>query len=124
MIELQVTRESIIKQIQSHLGLLKAGRLYNISIKAYRKPRTTGPKSQNSHAWGHIQQIAEYTGHEVTEVEMWAKIRAVKRGYPFDTMGGVVVPWSQSRLDSGQCAHLIDELHQIADELDLILREG
>ena len=124
MLELQATRETVMGLIQSNLGMMKPGRLYNLTIKAYRRPRTTGPKSQNSHAWGHIQQLAEYTGHDVSEIGALAKLRAVKRGYPADTFyDGTLIPWSQSRLDTAQCAHLIDELHQIADELGIILRE-
>lgn len=87
------------------------------------KPRSTGPRSQNNHAHGHAQQIAEYTGHEVDEVLVCAKSRAVKRGYPVDIIGGIAVPWSQSRISTVECGHLIDELHQIAAELDVTLRE-
>lgn len=93
-------------------------------LPGLRKPRSTGHKSQNNHAHGHAQQIAEYTGHEVGEVMEFAKLRATKRGYPVDIwQGGVVVPWSQARIDTEQAAYLIDELHQIAAELDVELIE-
>ena len=99
------------------------GGYVTLSVSLPRRPRTTGPQSQNNHAHGHAQQIAEHTGHEVDEVLVCAKARAVKRGYPVDMIGGVAVPWSQARISTVECGHLIDELHQIAAELDVTLRE-
>ena len=93
-------------------------------LPGLRRPRSTGARSQNNHVHGHAQQIAEYTGHEVGEVLEFAKLRATKRGYPVDIwQGGIVVPWSQTRIDTEQAGYLIEELHQIAAELDLVLRE-
>jgi hypothetical protein len=91
------------------------------TLPGLRRPRTTGQGSQNNCVHGYAQQIAEYTGHEVDEVVLYAKLRAVKRGYPVDMIGAVAVPWSQSRIDTIACGHLIDELVVIAAELDVVL---
>ena len=93
------------------------------ALPGLRRPRSTGHKSQNNHVHGHAQQIAEHTGHEVDEIITYAKLRAVKRGYPVEMIGEVAVPWSQTRIDTDQAAYLIEELHQIAAELDVALRE-
>ena len=122
-IEIQATRENILTKVKERLGLMTPYRLYNVNIEAYRKPRTTGPRSQCNHINGHVQQISEESGHDFSEIKWLAKMRAIKRGYPYDTVLGDVVPWSEARLNTDQAAHLIDELHAIADELGLILRE-
>lgn len=94
-----------------------------VSISRPRKPRTTGKGSQNSHAWGHMAQIARETGHEVYEIEYLAKYRAIKRGYPVNTCLGMPVPKSQSEIDTLEAGYLIDELHMIAAENGIKLTE-
>ena len=94
-----------------------------VSISKPRKPRTTGPGSQNSHAFGHCSQIAQETGHEVYEIEYIAKVRAIKRGYPVSTCLGVQVVKSQKDIDTVECGYLIDEYHAIAAENGIKLRE-
>jgi hypothetical protein len=94
-----------------------------VSISKPRKPRTTGPGSQNSHSWGHIAQLARETGHEPYEIEYLAKYRAIKRGYPVNTCLGMNVPKSQSELDTVENGYLIDELHAIATENNIRLIE-
>ena len=94
-----------------------------VSISKPRKPRTTGQGSQNSHSWGHMSQIARETGHEVYEIEYLAKYRAIKRGYPVNTCLGMPVPKSQAEIDTVENGYLIDELHQIAAENGIKLRE-
>lgn len=87
-------------------------------------PRTTGDRSQSHHINGHVAQISDYTGQDFDEVKGEAKSRAIKRGYPFDTVGpGWIVPWSEAQIDTVQAGYLIEELHQIAAELDIVLRE-
>jgi hypothetical protein len=97
-----------------------------VTFSTPRKPRTTGKDSQNSHIWGHIQQIANETGNDVADVELAVKERALKRGYP-TKMSAVLkrpVPVSMTEIDTVQAGYLIDELHQLAAELDIILREA
>ena len=88
-----------------------------------KRPRTCGPKSQNSHAWGHCAQIAQSLGMEVYEVEYIAKYRAIKRGYPVFAHLGMMVPKSQADIDTVECGYLIEECHQIAAENNIILTE-
>lgn len=94
------------------------------TLEVPRIPRTTGPKSQNNAAHGFERQLSEFTGHDLSEIDMIAKFRAIKRGYPTDVhRDGLVIPWSQSRLDTVQAGYLIDELQQIAAEVGCILVE-
>lgn len=88
--------------------------------------RTTGRGSQNSHIWGHIQQIAEYTGYEIDDVEDMAKRKAVSMGYPYRTnsITGEIVPYSMKDINTQEAGYLIDVLHQWAAELEITLDEG
>lgn len=94
-----------------------------VSISKPRKPRTTGPGSQNNASWGMMAQIARETGHEVYEIEYLAKYRAIKRGYPVNTCLGVPVPKSQKGIDTIENGYLIDELQMIAAENGIKLIE-
>ena len=95
-----------------------------VKISRPAKGRTTGDFSQSHHINGHVQQIADYSGQDFDEVKGEAKRRAIKRGYPFDTVGpGWILPWSETLIDTVQAGFLIEELHQIAAELEIVLRE-
>lgn len=94
-----------------------------VTIERPFKPRTIGEKSQGHHINGHIQQICNETGNDFDSVKMAAKTRAIPRGYPFDTVSGIVIPYSETRIDTIQAGYLIDELHQIAAELQIELVE-
>ena len=111
-----------VAQLMANAERTHAGYL-TITLALPKRPRTTGERSQNNHAWGHITQLAEETGHEVSEIEYIAKMRAVRRGYPIDVIAGEAVPRSQARITTEECAALIDELHQIAAELEVPLIE-
>lgn len=87
------------------------------------KPRSTGKGSQNHHVNSHIQDIAHSTGNNFDSVKMAMKTMAISEGYPFDTVSGVVVPWSETRLDTVQCAILITFIHRWADENGIAVRE-
>lgn len=95
----------------------------DVEIASPTKHRTTGRGSQNNHAWGHAAQIANETGHDLTEIEAITKMRAIKRGYPYTEYMGQVIPKSQADITTSECGFLIDELHAIADELDIQLVE-
>lgn len=94
-----------------------------VSISRPSRPRTIGQGSQNAHINGHCQQIAQETGNEFADVKTAAKFNAIKRGYPFRTIAGQVVPFSESELNTEQAAMLIEELHQIAAEMGITLHE-
>ena len=87
------------------------------------KPRTVGQGSQNHRANGFIAQIAKETGNSFDVVKMYCKVQAIDRGYPFDTIRGTVVPWSESRLDTRQAGMLIDAIEQLAAEEGIRLQE-
>lgn len=97
-----------------------------VSVKVAKpfKPRTTGEKSQNNHAWSHCTEIARAMGMEVYEVEYIAKVRAIKRGYPVSTHLGLQVPKSQADISTEECAYLIEEYHMIAAENGVKLTES
>jgi hypothetical protein len=97
-----------------------------VTLATPRKPRTTGPGSQNNHVWGHATQIATETGNEVDDVMDAAKERALKRGYPYhvNKITGKIKPYGTEELDTVQCGMLIDELHMIAGEMGITLIEA
>lgn len=87
------------------------------------KPRTTGDGSQSHHINGHVQQIAAETGNSFDDVKLAAKHDAISRGYPFRTIAGQIIPYSESEIDTVAAGHLIETLHQIAAELGIALQE-
>lgn len=101
----------------------KARQLY-VKLAAPRRPRTTGKRSQNTHIHGHAQQIAEYTGDYVEDVINEAKRRAVASGYPTRANSfGHIVPISEREASTLEAGMVIDELHHIASDLDVKLKE-
>lgn len=93
-------------------------------IKKPFKARSTGLKSQNHHANGHVQQLCIQTGHDFEVMKYYTKKLAISRGFPFDTApDGSVVPWSETRIDMEQCGYWIEAIHQFAGENDIRLRE-
>jgi len=108
----------------------KVNKDYGDYIKLEMSPpyraRTTGKASQNAHIWGHIQQIAEFTGNEVDDIEDYIKQNAIKRGYPYkiNKMTGQIKPCSMTEIDTVQAGYLIEELHKLASELEINLDEG
>lgn len=110
----------------------EAKRVLALSLRRWVRPRTTGEKSQNHAIHGFATQIANHTGHEKSEVITIAKKRALKRGYPVRTFGdgelllspfdGEPIPESEKYIDVEQAGYLIDELTQIAAELDVHLK--
>jgi hypothetical protein len=88
-----------------------------------RRLRTTGEKSQNHRINGFIQQIAESTGQDFDSIKIYCKGEAMARGYPFDTIKGKVIPWSETRIDTIQAGYLIDSIEQLAAEMGIVLKE-
>ena len=92
-------------------------------IRVPSKPRTTVKFSQNHHLNGHCQQIAQKTGNNFDSVKYSMKYEAISEGYPFDTIGKVVIPWSETRIDTMQAKILIDLIHRWAAENGIFLVE-
>ena len=94
----------------------------------FPKVRSTGPHSGNTHLNGHVAQLARETGNDFDDVKLGVKARAVKRGFPEPRIrragGRTYEVWkSESNCTPAECAMLIDECHQIADELGIVLVE-
>ena len=87
------------------------------------KRRTTGEGSQNHHINGHVQQIAQETGNDFSTVKQACKEEAISAGYPFDTFGERIIPWSETRINTEQAGILIDTIHRIAAEMGVMLNE-
>jgi hypothetical protein len=91
--------------------------------------RTTGWHSQGAHFNGHVAQIARVTGTDFQDVKAGVKLRAIKRGFPeprwVKVKGRAAVEVLKSEADctTVECGYLIDETHQIADELGIVLIE-
>ena len=94
-----------------------------LEISPPYRARTTGPSSQNNLIWALITEIAKATGNELEDVEMAAKERAVKRGYPYkqNKITGQLMPLSMTKIDTQQASYLIDELYAIAAEYEIKL---
>ena len=90
------------------------------------KSRSTQVGGQNRHIWGHLQQIAQETGNDVADVEDYIKQKATRRGYPVheNKLTGEIKPVSMTGINTVEAGYLIEELHQLASELDIILDEG
>jgi hypothetical protein len=93
------------------------------------RPRTVGWKSQSHHFNGHCAQIARDTGNDFSDVKAGVKLRAIKRGFPEPRVVKVKgrapaeILKSEADCTTVECAMLIEECHQIADELRIVLKE-
>lgn len=103
----------------------KYGGYVKMEMSPPYRPRTTGRGSQNSKIWACIQQIAQETGNDVQDVEDAVKERAMKRGYPYkvNPLTGKVKPASMTTINTVEAGYLIEELYQIASEMDIRLDE-
>jgi hypothetical protein len=114
-------------------GLTKSGDAYEVRIMLPKKHRTTGPNSQGNHFNGHVQQICDDTGNDFADVKLYLKRRAFRKGLPYRQKpdGSVIyslidqepMPISESDMDTIQCGWCIDEAHQLAAEMNIVLRE-
>ena len=98
---------------------------WNVRIGRPRKPRTTGPLSQNHHFRGHCKDIMEQTGNSMTAVATELKEHAVEFfGYPEDEVFKKMKPRSEADLDTVEEGVLIDATHHFAAEWNFWLRES
>ena len=114
--------ERSLALVKELLQKASAGYL-QVELRKPGKPRTTGPGSQSHHLNGHVQQIAVETGNDFDDVKDAAKRQALAMGYPFRTIAGQVLPYSETEIDIIQAGFLIESLHRIAAELGIVLRE-
>lgn len=101
-----------------------------ITIETVRKPRSTGYKSQNHAINGYVAQIAKETGEEAAVIKLHCKNLAVRRGYPLKEVNGELVysritgepiPESEAEISSEEAGFLIEEIIQLAAELNIRL---
>jgi hypothetical protein len=108
----------------------KRGGYIFLTLAPPRKPRSTGPGSQNHAINGYCQQIAAATGNTFEDVKKYAKQQAVSEGYPIleDKEGNAILDmWGNangiSEVDATMedAAILIKTIMRIADEEDIKL---
>jgi hypothetical protein len=106
---------------------------FDLVLSTMRKKRSTGPWSQNHHLNGHAMQIAQETGQSFDDVKLYAKRAAIPWGLPlklkpngdivYSIVDGQPVPISETEMDTAQCGWVIEELHILAAEFGIVLRE-
>ena len=124
----QVLKQELMKCIQKYNGMVK------IRIQPPYKPRTTGKNSQNHKLNGSIAFFCAETGNDFDDIKMYIKRRALRRGYPckkdkdgnilISKVDGNPIPISESDANTLECSYLIEEMIQLAAEMDVILPEN
>ena len=106
------------------------GGFVTITIGTPKRPRTTGPRSQNSKVWGMCSDISTHFEQNGIEMEAQKVYEAMKRmavqeGYPtrFNPIDGIEEPESQSRVSVEQDQILINTIQRFADENSIPLTE-
>lgn len=94
-----------------------------VTLEPPKRPRSTGPKSQNNRAHGFMRQIANWTGNSFAAVEAACKLRALDEGYPVEKALGQWVAKSQADLTVEECAAFIATIERLAAEEGIPLRE-
>lgn len=95
-----------------------------VTLQPPKRLRTTGEDSQNHHLNGHIMQICNKTGNDYESVKNAVKMIAVENmGYPYNTIGGHVIPQRERDCSTDECAKLIEAAHLLAADLGIILQE-
>lgn len=85
------------------------------------RARTTGPGSQSAHLHGHLQQLAEHTGHSMGELKQI--IKSETTSWPTHEILGHLVYASEADVDSATESEAIERCHVIASDLGIVLRE-
>tara|TARA_Y100000310_G_scaffold336960_1_gene422818 strand:- start:2153 stop:2557 length:405 start_codon:yes stop_codon:yes gene_type:complete len=118
------TKAELPDYVRRFSAYLDADRKYTVILKRYSKPRSVGFRSQNHHIHGHATQIAEYVGDSKREIIYLAMEDAVSKGYPTRlNHRNQVVPVPEEEIDSRAANLLIEQLHEIADKLEIDLIE-
>jgi len=95
-----------------------------VTLQRPKKPRTTGPESQNHHLNGHIMQISNETQNDYETVKYCVKMIAVEQmAYPYKTIQGHILPQPEHLCSTEDCAKLIEAAHILAADLGIILQE-
>jgi len=103
-------------------GVDQARYKFVFDVERKRKPRTTGPKSQQAHLHGHLSQIADSLGYHMSELK-----EAMKEDlpdWPRKTVLGKTVYMSESDADTVLESKAIEWCHVRAAEFGIRLIEG
>lgn len=120
-----------MEMVKALLAKQKAPYL-QVTFQPPRRPRTTGPESQQHRANGFIAQICVATHDDFDRLKVELKQKSISRGYPFDTVhyktdNGVLVEmaiaWSESRLSVEEESIFIGVIEQDAAEKGVRLIE-
>lgn len=101
----------------------KAGGYLSMTFELPRRPRSTGPDSQNNRANGFMRQIAQATGNDFAAIEAACKLAALDEGYPIEEVCGQWVAKSQAALTVEECGRFIATIERIAAEQGIHLEE-
>jgi hypothetical protein len=101
------------------------GGYLSLTLDRPKKPRTTGPKSQCAHLHGHLQTIAQYTGHSMGEIKYIMKADCNTWPYKTISIGGkwADIPVSESEVDTVVESAAIEWCHVTAAEIGCTLIE-
>lgn len=126
---------STIKRFCS-VGKEKHQDVYRVTISYPMKRRTTGKNSQNTRIAFLCNIIAAENAIEgatdYQSVKDLAKLRAIKRGYPYRWMKArmpdgseivSIVPKHEDEIDVIEAGYLIDELEQMLSELGIDIQD-
>lgn len=95
-----------------------------VTFQPPKRPRTTGPESQNHHLNGHIMQICNETSNSYEAIKYCIKMLAVEEmGYPYEIIDGHIWPKGESECSTDECAKLIEAAHVWAAQHGIILQE-
>lgn len=125
------TRETWMLQAREIRGGLKERCLYNVSVTLRRKPRSTGPRSQNSRLYGQSSDLAEQIvnpdgrpTYTVDEIKQAMMRMAVGEGYPTHlSADGVEVPLPTRHSSMSQLNVVLKVIQRFADEHNFYLTE-
>ena len=94
-------------------------------LKLPMRPRSSGPRSQNSRIWGNCTDIADQLGdYTPEEVKAAMQRMAVAEGYPTKmSIDGREVPMPTRNASMEEAKILLDVIQRFADEHGLYLTE-
>jgi len=114
-IEVPITERYNLKAIMDK-SAAKHGGCITVDISTPKRPRTTGPHSQNSCVWGWVETIAEVLDMDRDRVYQAMKRMAVDNGYPtvLNELDGCEEPKSQADATVEECSILLKTIEIFA----------
>lgn len=102
----------------------QCGFKYDLFDETGGAPRTTGPGSQWNHICGHARQIGAEQGETWREVLIETCLMAATKGYPIKTgKWGHVIPKDYKLMNMAEASWVIEQLHENAAFLGVVLKE-